>query len=87
MSEWVFVEVQAADQQLNYQAESITTHNRYTAHYFLLLSVTIKQKASRLVSQIVVRLPSSAPVICQLQVREVSVFWATSSNRRHDLGR
>lgn len=38
----VCVEVQAADQY--YQTESITTHNRYTAHYFLLLSVTIKQK-------------------------------------------
>jgi len=83
----VYVEVQATDQRLNYQAESITTHNRYTAHYLFVAFCNDKTKASCWVSQIGVRLPSSAPVMCRLQVREVSVSWAISSNRRHDLAR
>lgn len=63
-------------------------HNSQQVHSKLLpvAFCNDKTKASRWVLQIDVRLPSSAPVICRLQVREVIVFWVTSSNHKRDLG-
>lgn len=64
-------------------------HNSQQVHRKLLpvAFCNDKTKASRWVLEIHVRPPSSAPVICRLQVREVIVFWVTSSNHKNDLGR